>query len=439
MEIKNGDLAFEIKDGTLVACRGWAESIVLPSEVVLIEEGAFSDIRQPFSLVLSEGVSTILSSAFENCNTLKSIHLPTSLRAIHRAAFSGCGSLTEVHVPSLAAFLSVGFFGVGSNPLSAGAGLYVNGALLREAVIPKEKDFKNCSALSQYAYLEAISVEEGHPTLRAEGNCLITPEGGVVLGCKNSVIPDDGSVTTICTEAFGGSDIREIDIPPSVEGIGTRAFYSCKRLSRVGFSEGLRFIGNQAFEGCEGLFEVRFPSTLSEIGAEAFYGSALVELELPEGLLTLGELAFSESPALKSVTFPKKIKTVGEGCFRRCRKLTYLTLPEEAEAIMAEAFSECLGIGSVKLPRGITFVADGLFKGSIGLLLVDVPEGVKEIGEKAFYFCVSLRKLVLPSTVTSVPGSAVGICPSLKLLSVPRTADISELELPDWTELEIRD
>ena len=51
--------------------------------------------------------------------------------------------------------------------------------------------------------IKSITVEEGNPIYHSAGNCLIeTATKKLVLGSDNSVIPNDGSVTSIGMDAF---------------------------------------------------------------------------------------------------------------------------------------------------------------------------------------------------------------------------------------------
>ena len=51
--------------------------------------------------------------------------------------------------------------------------------------------------------LTSIVVEDGNPVYHSAGNCLIeTATKTLIAGCKTSIIPDDGSVTSIGKEVF---------------------------------------------------------------------------------------------------------------------------------------------------------------------------------------------------------------------------------------------
>ncbi len=78
---------------------------------------------------------------------------------------------------------------------------------------------------------ENILVESGNPAFFVKGNCLFSAEtGALIMACKNSVIPNDGSVRVIGESAFSWPiDLSEMQldplrIPDSVRKIEYRAF-----------------------------------------------------------------------------------------------------------------------------------------------------------------------------------------------------------------------
>jgi len=93
---------------------------------------------------------------------------------------------------------------------------------------------------------------------------------------RNVVLPQN--LRTIEDQAFCGSGLEAIDIPPTVLEIGGRAFFDCEHLSRVGFGTAqackLETIAYSAFMGTN-VRRVRIPPSVTRIGRQAFFTMAL--------------------------------------------------------------------------------------------------------------------------------------------------------------------
>ncbi len=98
--------------------------------------------------------------------------------------------------------------------------------------------------------LKNIVVQEGNPKYHSSGNCLIETESKtLILGCSTSVIPIDGSVTSIGEDAFCGCyGLTSIIIPDNVTSIGSAAFLSCSSLTTITF-QGTRAQWNAISKG----------------------------------------------------------------------------------------------------------------------------------------------------------------------------------------------
>ena len=152
------------------------------------------------SCLIHVNVKVVGEDAFRGCRSLTSITIPDGVTSIGGSAFSGCSSLTSVTIPD--SVTSIG-----------------------------ESAFENCTSLT------SITVESGNPVYHSSGNCIIeTASKTLVVGCKNSTIPTDGSVTSIGGSAFSGcSSLTSITIPDSVTSIGAHAFSGCTSLTSITF------------------------------------------------------------------------------------------------------------------------------------------------------------------------------------------------------------
>ena len=203
--------------------------------------------------------------AFSNCGNLTSITIPDGVTSISDYAFYYCNHLTSVVIP--ASVTSIGW-GV----------------------------FYFCSGLV------SITVDENNPTYHSAGNCLIeTKSKTLIVGCQASVIPNDGSVTSIGVSAFHTClSLETLTIPDSVTSIGEGAFSNCLNLKEITLGNGVKSIGPRAFSSC----------------------GSLTSIAIPDGVTSIGEGAFGRCSSLKSVTIGSGLKSIAFYAFNGCNSLT---------------------------------------------------------------------------------------------------------------------
>lgn len=128
--------------------------------------------------------------------------------------------------------------------------------------------------------LESIIVEKGNTTYHSSGNCIIeTASKTLKAGCKNSVIPTDGSVTSIGDCAFAYCDrLTNINLPDCITGIGDYAFWNCSSLTSITIPDNVTSIGAAAFSGCSNLTSVTIPDSVTSIGSSAFYNCNITSI-----------------------------------------------------------------------------------------------------------------------------------------------------------------
>lgn len=160
--------------------------------------------------------------------------------------------------------------------------------------------FAGCTGLT------SIIVVKGNSKYHSAENCLIeTATNTLILGCKTSVIPTDGSVTSIGTEAFRGcTGLTSITIPDSVTSIGGGAFYGCTGLSSITIPESVTSIGYRAYYNCSSLTSITIPDSVTSIGQGAFRDcTGLTSVTIGSGVTSIGLYAFAGCTGLTSITF----------------------------------------------------------------------------------------------------------------------------------------
>ena len=74
-------------------------------------------------------------------------------------------------------------------------------------------------------------------------------------------------------------------------------------------------IGNDGDANALAALAFRLPASLQTIEDEAFEGTALVRVELPDTLVSIGDKAFANIPTLRSIRIPENTKWIARSAF----------------------------------------------------------------------------------------------------------------------------
>ena len=159
------------------------------------------------------------------------------------------------------------------------------------------------------------------------------------------------TATGIQPFGYGGWDNLEagewlvdtLYVPASLETWNQCAFSGNKYTTAV-LEDGLHMVGSYGISNNAKLTDVKMASTVQFLKNNAFSScEALESIELPEGLLYIGDQAFQGDP-LKSVTLPSSLKYVGTQAFESL-KYDYSTYP---------AIATYVGAPEITLGGGVT-------------------------------------------------------------------------------------
>ncbi|MBQ3524401.1 MAG: leucine-rich repeat domain-containing protein [Clostridia bacterium] len=183
-------------------------------------------------------------------------------------------------------------------------------------------------------------------------------DGGVILtsymGDETAVeIPatlGGEKVVKIGEKAFQQIAILGIRVPDTVTLIDNQAFLYCMNLVEVDLGNGVIEIGDSVFEGCSALTRVELSSNLEKIGELAFgWNSSLTKIELPESLQTISKGAFCMS-GLEKITLPSSLKTISEETFQSCKSLKTVKISDGTTVIERRAFDACEALEKIEIP-----------------------------------------------------------------------------------------
>lgn len=163
--------------------------------------------------------------------------------------------------------------------------------------------------------------------------------------------------------------------------------------------EGIMQIGSYAFS----LYNIDYniPVTEDDLDANKVpqTNTTITSVVIPEGVTTIGKMAFASLVNLEKVVLPSTVTTIEEMAFMNCPKLKEINL-ENVTTIEYEAFKGCTSLETVDL-SDVYSVSYNVFEGCTSLNNVDLTT-LRSSGKEIFKDCTSLTNIVItPNTKLS--------------------------------------
>lgn len=223
--------------------------------------------------------------------------------------------------------------------------------------------------------------------------------------------------------------------------------YPCGRAgTEFTISNGIISIGNSAFSHCNNLVSVFIGNSVTTIGEFAFDSCAsLTNVTIGDNVTTIGDFAFSSCDALKNVTIGDSVTTVGSFGFSSNNiENVYIDSFENWCNISFEngfaspmRYASNLYInnsiisGDFTVPSGVSQIPAYTFKNS-QITSISIPSSVSVIGEGAFYYCTELADISISDGLKTISEDAFWSCYSISEVLIPKSVTTIEKSAFDF-------
>lgn len=369
-------------------------SIVIPDRVTSIGDSTFFDCVSLRDVSIGKSVTTIGDQAFHYCDSLTSVVIPDSVTAIGISAFSSCSSLTSVVIGNSVTTIGSGAFNYCSSLASI---------TIPDSVVSIDTDFYDCKKLT-------------------------------------TLIIAEGSETVTDTMVICKSQLTKVFIPSSVNAVDATAFTGCSSLTGVYITDVAAW--------CNINFASYTSNPLHYSHELYLNGEQVIDLVIPDGVVSVGAYAFYDCDSLKSIAIPDSVTAVGDNAFAACSRLKYTTydnakylgnasnphlylarcsstsissvaIHSDTKIIANSAFQDCVYLTTVTIPHNVTTISNYAFYNCTSLASVTVGDGVSVIGKQVFQGCNKLSSVTLGNSVTTIGKSAFYNCDNLTSINIP--------------------
>ena len=367
------------------------EDLIIPSEIISINENQFYSFECIKSVVVSKNVETINKNAFKNCINIVSITFEEESKTNHIVtnAFLYCSSLKELHLPVSVTILEDNIL-QGCYSIEKLTIPYLTNAMFGRIFMHSKRAGSVVGGLRQYY---DVSNENVPSSLK---------EVVILIG------------DTIYEEVFKGCEyIEKITLPDSITNINSGAFAEMYNLKEVNIPYGVLEIEGSVFQSCQSLKKISIPANVTAIKTNAFNGCySLESIFIPKSVETIEQYAFAHCTSLSEIVFEEgiEISTIPLACFYSCEKLSSISIPSSVILIDDYAFTQCSNLVTV---------------------LLTLDSKLATIDEGAFSYCSSLVSFYCPDTLRTIWDYSFRSTTSLKEFSVSKNTSISSYAFPN--------
>ncbi len=379
-----------------------AAKVTLPENLTVIEDGAFSAMKNLTEINLPGSIRAIGANAFADCVLLGEVTLPAGLKRLGDLAFSGCDSLAGITLPDSMTAVGAKLFG------DATKDLYVRMGGTTVPLLGGNDSFVDADhPVFRYRWMTqaAVSLSDAKvETAVTEGLELVR-----YTGSETSLTLKD--VVSIAPQAFCWLDsgtsawqvnttLEKLVCPAGLVAVGQHALRGASALHSVTLPSSLELVGMRAFEDCP-ITELLWNGEKGMIGEHAFDGTQIPTVVL--GDVQLETQAFSADTRLFAQLHSSTSRSLSGAGLSFC-----VTEPADYVSYRLQEKEQLIAVGYdgeatvLQIPEGIEGIGEGAFENRSGLTEVHFPETLQAIHSYAFRNCPNLSELNVPDSVTVV-------------------------------------
>lgn len=230
----------------------------------------------------------------------------------------------------------------------------------------------------------------------------------------------------------GDSEI--LKIPDEIDGVKVRSIYGQNLAMPDGKTKTI-------FKNAEKIKKVVIPSSVESIEAFAFNGCPnLKEVELSEGLKTIGDFAFCDT-SIEKIHIPDSVVSIGECAFSGINPLKEINIPKGMKSIDKDILSNSVNVEKIDMAADVNLEnytgSQPIFSGTVfqknhtdsnGLYIINdflcgyygkgeeitIPDNVKKMTNNLFSCNRELKKVTIGKGLLKVSNSAFCSCTNLK-------------------------
>jgi len=419
----------EIGNGAFMQCVGLT-TITIPSSVKNLGIGTFSRCENLTSITIPNYIDSIGDDFLSICKNLSSFYIPPSVTYIGHGAFYNCSSLITISIPSsVTSINSEAFFNcTGLTSIYSYSVTPVD--LPTKTNVFGNIDTNNC----------ILFVPKGSKAIYASANqwksfTHIVEMGGTQISKKLTCTA--GNLSSILGESK--DTIMSLTITGSIDARDFKTMRdSMPILMEIDLSGGT--IENyRGTMGTADTISTYYPANAipnyAFLKKDTYKGkSNLTTIILPTSITSIGIYAFGFCRSLiGNISISSSVDSIGSFAFSHCSSLTSINIPSSVINIGADCFNSFSGLTNIDAVNPNYSSIDGVLFNKKQTMLIQcptiktgsylVPSSVNIIGEDAFVSCSKLTSVTLPPSVCTILSGAFAMCSGLHSINIPSSLD----------------